>query len=141
MTLCSRVMDRLLAFNAVVIAVGLGAAGCASLRDDMIRAEEAYTATRYDHARVWLDDLEMQTPDMEPEMRARFYYLRGMTAYRLNERNDALHYLALAREVATDDESLMRPEWRSTLERTLTELTPEDASFRARGGAAPTRRR
>lgn len=132
-------MDRPSAFKLALVAAGaLGAVSCASLRDDMARAEEAYTATRYDHAVVWLDDLEASSPDMPLEMRARFYYLRGMTAYRLQDRDDALHYLAVAREVGGDDEEALPPEWRATLERTLTELIPDDASFRAR---APRARR
>ena len=137
MALCSAAMDRLLVF----LGLALCTAGCASLRDDMSRAEEAYTATRYDHALVWLTDLEDSTPDMKVEMRARFYYLRGMTAYRLGDRNDALHYLALAREVAQEDDEGQAPEWRTTMDRTLTELTPEDASFRARGPSRTRARR
>ena len=137
-------MDRLSRFNPLPVVAALGAAvvlaasGCASLRDDMARAEEAYTATRYDHALVWLEDLESSSPDMPLEMRARFYYLRGMTAYRLQDRDDALHYLGVAREVGGDDEEALPAEWRATLDRTLTELIPEDASFRAR---APRARR
>lgn len=107
-------------------------AGCAALRDDMQRAENAYTAARYEDALVWLEDLESDTPDMDPDMRARFYYLRGMTAYRLGKRNHALHYLAVCREVAGEDGGALDPEWRKTMERLLEELTPTDASFRAR---------
>ena len=117
----------------VVLSAGL-LAGCAALRDDMVRAENAYDEARYDDAMVWLVDLEQDTPDMDIDMRARFYYLRGMTAYRLGHRNPALHYLALAREVSGEEGSrALMPEQRQTMERTLAELTPQDASFRARG--------
>jgi hypothetical protein len=54
-----------------------------------------------------------------------------MTAYRLGQRNDALHYLALAREVE-EDTSTLTADQKRTMERTLTELTPNDSSFRAR---------
>lgn len=112
-------------------------AGCSALRDDMQRAENAYDEARYDAALVWLDDLEEDTPDMDVDMRARFYYLRGMTAYRLGHRSPALHYLALAREVSGEEATgALLPEQRQTMERTLAELTPQDASFRARGAAA-----
>lgn len=119
-------------FVALAAVVAL-ASGCAALRDDMVRAENAYEAAKYEEALVWLEDLESETPDMEPAMRARFYYLRGMTAYRLGKRNHALHYLAVAREVADEGGGTLKPGWRDTLDRTLAELTPTDASFRARG--------
>ncbi len=108
-------------------------AGCAALRDDMQRAEDSYDQARYDDALVWLEDLEEDTPDMDLDMRTRFYYLRGMTAYRLGHRDHALHYLAVARELAGEETSAaLRPEQRQTMERALTELTPHDASFHAR---------
>lgn len=115
----------------------LGASGCAALRDDLIRAEQSYDQARYEDALVWLDDLEDDTPDMDVDMRARFYYLRGMTAYRLGHRDDALHYLALARELAGEETSRsLRPEQRQTMTRTLDELTPVDASFHARASTS-----
>jgi len=109
-------------------------AGCAALRDDMKRAEDAYQQARYDEALVWLDDLERDTPDMNEDMRAKFYFLRGMTAYRLGHRDHALHYLALAREVSGEQSTgtLLSDEYQ-LMERTLTELTPQDAAgFHAR---------
>ncbi len=62
-------------------------------------------------------------------MRARCYYLRGMTEYRLGHRADALHYLAVAREVAGERGSGLRPEWRQIMDRTLTELTPRGMDY------------
>jgi len=120
----------------VALALVLLALGCAALKNDMQLAETAYDEARYDEALIWLDDLEKDTPDMDVEMQARFYYLRGMTAYRLGHRNDALHYLAVAREVAGEESvTTLRPEWRQAMDRTLTELTPHDRSFRAREGS------
>lgn len=106
--------------------------GCAALADDLHRSQEAYDSARYDAALIWLEDLEKDVPDMEPSMRARFYFLRGMTAYRLGWRTEALHYLALARETAGDRGESLGPVWRVLLTRTLTELTPTTGTFRAR---------
>ena len=110
-------------------------ASCAQLREDLRKAEADYDAARYENAVVWLDDLERDTPSMDEQMRARFYYLRGMTAYRLNRRTEALHYLALAREVAGEQGVGLREQWRSTLEGTLEELTPTTATWVARPAA------
>ena len=62
----------------------------------------------------------------------RFYFLRGMTAYRLDHRDDALFYLGIAREVAGEGDGSLGPRWQQTMERTIAELTPESATFRAR---------
>ena len=78
------------------------ASGCAAISDDMQRAEATYEQARYEDTLIWLRDLEDDAPTMDLEMRARYYYLRGMTEYRLGHRLDALHYLAVAREVAGD---------------------------------------
>jgi uncharacterized protein YceK len=120
----------------LILALAIALAGCASLRDDMSRAESAYDASDYDASLVWLTDLETQVPDMDMPMRARFYYMRGMTAYRLGKRNDALHYLALAREVAGPRGEGMRAEWQQQMERALTDLTPHDASSAARASTS-----
>lgn len=118
--------------SLAVTLFALSLTACASLRDDMGRAEAAYDASDYDSSLVWLEDLESQVPDMDVPMRARFYYMRGMTAYRLGKRNDALHYLALAREVGGPRGEGMRAEWQQQMDRALTDLTPNDASFAAR---------
>ncbi len=113
------------------LAVALGAssvlAGCASLRDDLLHAETAFDAARYDESEVWLRDLESQAPDMDAEQRSRFYYMRGMTAYRLRHRPDALHYLALAREVSGPRNMGLRPEWVTAMTRAIDELAPDGA--------------
>jgi hypothetical protein len=112
----------------VVLSI-LALAGCAAVRDDMRRAETSYEQARYEDTLVWLRDLEHDAPGMDPEMRARYFYLRGMTEYRLGHRSYALHYLAVAREVAGDQGAGLRPEWRPIMERTLAELTPRGMDF------------
>lgn len=96
----------------------------------MNRAETAYGAARYEDTLIWLRDLEADAPSMDLQMRARYYYLRGMTEYRLGHREDSLHYLAVAREVVGDGGAGLRPEWRQIMDRTLTELTPRGMNHR-----------
>jgi hypothetical protein len=128
-------MMRLVAAAGLVLAVG--AMACQAVRDDMTRAQRSYEAARYERTRVWLQDLEADVPDMDRPLRARFFYLRGMTAYRLGHRNEALHYLALAREEARDREGLLGPKWRKSMNRTLEELVPKGASHKARKSESP----
>lgn len=105
--------------------------GCGALREDLNRAQQSYEEARYQDTLTWLEGLERDVPAMEPPLRARYYYLRGMTTYRLDERSDALHYLALAREEASAGRGL-DPDQQKQMARALEELTPKDASFEAR---------
>lgn len=105
-------------------------AGCAAVSDDMRRAEQAYETARYEDTLIWLRDLEDDAPGMDLEMRARYFYLRGMAEYRVGHRADALHYLAVAREIASDGGADLRPEWVQIMNRTLEELTPTGMTWR-----------
>ena len=119
-----------LTLSAVLVVNAAVALGCAALRDDLRRAQADYEEARYEDALVWLRDLEDDAPAMDLETRGRYFYLRGMTEYRLGHRADALHYLAVAREVTGDQGAGLRPEWRQIMERTLAELTPRGMSHR-----------
>lgn len=90
----------------------------------MRRAEQAYDEARYESAEVWLTDLEDRAAGMDDETRALYFYLRGMTEYRLGQRLRALHYLAVAREIAGERDEGLHPEQARILDATLAELTP-----------------
>ncbi|MFK7989226.1 MAG: hypothetical protein AB8I08_24620 [Sandaracinaceae bacterium] len=130
----SRLASHVLLFALSVPLFG----GCAALRDDMQRAEQSYDAARYEDALIWFRDLETDAPSMDDRMRARYFYLRGMTEYRLGHRLQALHYLAVAREIAGEDDVGLRPEWRQIMDRTLTELTPRTMTHRPPAAAEET---
>jgi hypothetical protein len=116
--------------RVLAVLLSLGAFGCAAVADDMRRAEASYEQARYEDSLVWLTALEEDASAMDPELRARYFYLRGMTEYRLGDRADALHYLAVAREVSGERGVGLRPEWRQIMDRTLTELTPRGQTHR-----------
>ena len=120
-------------FAGLVLLASVG--GCAAVSDDMRRAEQTYETARYENTLIWLEDLEHEAPGMDVEMRVRYYYLRGMTEFRLGHRADALHYLAVAREIAGDSGGGLRDDWRQIMDRTLTELTPQGMGWRPSAGA------
>jgi hypothetical protein len=95
---------------------------CAALRDDMRRTETAFDEARYEDVQAWLAELEPQVPDMRKPMRVRFYYLRGVTAFRLGDKVRARHYLALCREEGLPNGEGLRDDWRPILDSTLREL-------------------
>ena len=105
------------------------ASACTSAATDLRSAQDLYRDARYEQAAAWLDALEPELQQMSSAERARFYYLRGMSAFRLGQRADALHYLALAQVLFGDAPDDIPPPWRPVLERTLEALGP--------GGSAP----
>ena len=111
--------------------------GCASVTSDLQRAQLLYKDARYEETEAWLGELEHDAPSMSPAELARFHYLRGMTAFRLGQRDEALHFLALADALAAQALDRLPPGWNDVMQRTLAELTPQSASAHARDPAQP----
>jgi len=106
----------------ILVALVMVLSACAALRDDMRRAEDAFDQARYEQVEVWLSDLELSVADMDRPMRARFYYLRGTSAYRLGDTRRARHFLALCREEAEEQGLGLRSEWRVNLDKLQREI-------------------
>lgn len=98
--------------------------GCTTVRDDVRRAETAFSEARYEDVEAWLEALAPSVPDMEPALRARFYYLAGMSAYRMGERARARHALALCREELAVHRVALPEPWLRNLQGALAELAP-----------------
>ena len=105
---------------------------CTTVSSELRTTQTLYKDARYEEAQLWLAELEMSCADMSPAELARFYYLRGMTAFRLGQPEDALHYLVLAQVLDGDDQSHLPPSWRAVMERTLAQVMPTSASPHAR---------
>ena len=120
---------------AMLAVVGLSSAlGCASYSDALSRGQRYYEDNQYERALALWRDLDRRQADFEPRERARYAYFRGMTDYRLGYRDDARHWLAIAR--ATEDE---RPGglgsvWLARLDGALADLGREPS----RSGAEST---
>lgn len=106
--------------------------GCGQLRDDLQRAREAYDIAKYEDAQVWLEAIEPDVAQLDGHQRVRFYYLRGMTAERLGQRADALHYLSLANEgvQSAGTRAGLTDDQRRTLDVTLPTLIPTGRDHR-----------
>jgi hypothetical protein len=98
--------------------------GCGASLRALDRAESDYDDARYEAALEWLEDLETHATGFDEDNRVRYFYLRGMTEYRLAHRYSALHHLALAREMAGERGEGLEGDQRELLARTLAELTP-----------------
>jgi hypothetical protein len=114
---------RVVASTALLcVLVGLACA-CTSLGDEVRRAEQAFSEARYEDVEAWLSDLEPSLGKMSTPLRARYYYLAGMSAYRIGQRAEARHALALCREEVDTLAEKLPPAWMHNLEKALEELS------------------
>jgi hypothetical protein len=112
----------------VTAALSLLLLSCSSTNSDLLAAQSLYRDARYEQTAAWLDALEPELRTMSTGEQARFYYLRGMSAFRLGQRADALHYLALAQVLFDNEPEDIPPPWRPVLERTLEALGPSGSA-------------
>ena len=109
----------------LIVALALASVGCGRLEEHVRHADAAYRASRYEDAEEWLERVELEVGDLAPDARSRFYFVRGMSAFRLGHRDEAFHYLALCRENSQLPESAIPPEDTEVMTRALAELTPD----------------
>jgi hypothetical protein len=110
---------------------------CTTHADDLRRAQNAFAAARYEDVEVWLRDLEPELGRMDVEERATYFYLAGMSAYRMGHRACARHALALCREESAALKHGLPEQWRRNLDVALRELAPSvDPNEKPRDAAA-----
>ena len=110
-------------------------AGCATYRDDLHRGQRFYTDNHYDQALSIWRVLEADLDSLSPAERSQYAYLRGMTDYRLSMREDARHWLALAKVQNEMNPGSLDATAVEFLDKTLTELNAE--AYRNLPGKGP----
>lgn len=84
--------------SGLMATVGVCAAlSCASHSDALARGQRYYEDNQYERALALWRDLDRRGAVFSSSERARYAYFRGMTDYRLGYRDDARHWLAIAR--------------------------------------------
>jgi hypothetical protein len=121
--------------SAVILGLLLAAA-CTTTASELRASQTLYKDARYEECQRYLEALEVDVRDMNDRDLTRFYYLRGMTAFRLDQPDDALHYLALAATLVDEDAQRLPESWLPILQRTLEQVTPATASPHALGAGA-----
>jgi hypothetical protein len=111
------VLTRCLAVAALLIATA-----CTSVSKDLGTVALLYRDARYEAAAAWLEQLSLEIARMDLRERAKFHYLRGMTAYRLYQYPDAAHELALAASAVAVTGDALSDEQRGMLDQTLAEV-------------------
>jgi hypothetical protein len=97
-------------------------AACTTARDDLRRAERAFAEARYEDVEAWIVELAPELPAMEPRQRAHYYYLAGMSAFRIGKRSRARHALALCREEVELEKVQLPETWSRNLHAALEQL-------------------
>lgn len=118
----------------VVGLFGLLLGGCFGPRDILARGQAYYEDNEYERALAVWRELERHEPVLGPAERARYAYLRGMTDYRLGFRDDARHWLAMAKVTEQQHPGSLAPVWLTRLDGALGDLDQEMFGIRAEGG-------
>jgi hypothetical protein len=111
------------AVHTVLLGVLLGA--CSGSRDALARGQRYYEENQYERALAVWRDVGRSEASLNREQSLRYAYLRGMTDYRLGFRDEARHWLALARARERQAPSSMNPEWSLRLDGALRDLNHE----------------
>jgi hypothetical protein len=100
--------------------------GCATNADTIERGRRYYEDNQYERALALWRDLDRRDARLAPAERARFVYFRGMTDYRLGYRDEARHWLAVARQLELGSPGVLQPAWLDRLQVALRDLDRND---------------
>ena len=106
---------------------------CAGHSDAIERGQRYYEDNQYERALALWRDLDRRDATLSPAERARFAYFRGMTDYRLGFRDDARHWLSIAKARDVDGSAGLGAVWRERLDGALADLDRETFGIRSVG--------
>ena len=120
--------------KALVALFGLALASCFGPAEILARGQAYYEDNEYERALAVWRELERHERVLGTTERARYAYLRGMTDYRLGFRDDARHWLAMAKTTEQQHPGSLAPVWMTRLDGALGDLDREMFGIRAEGG-------
>ena len=89
------------------------------------RREGVREANQHEQALAIFRTLETDTGHFDTSERARYFYLRGMTDYRIGYKADARHYLLLASAVETQSPGTLPDDWKQRLNEAVGTLSSQ----------------
>lgn len=125
--------------SALLLIGALASTSCRTYRDELVRAQSAFEKNEHERTLALLRDLEPDMTRLATPEQAQYAYLRGMTDYRIGYKNDARHWLAVARAFDEQSPGILPADWKQRTTETLAEL---DGIVQTKGYAAlsaPTR--
>ena len=133
----SRAMLRLARRVVLAGSVGLGAslslASCVTYTEELNRGQRHFQGNEYEQALAIWRVLERDIDSLPPGDRARYAYFRGMTDYRMSLRDDARHWLAMARAYDQAVPGGIEDAWRERMKEALKDL---EGDLRGEGAVA-----
>jgi len=96
--------------------------GCQTYQDDLMRSERAFEQNEHEHSLAILRQLEPDTQHLAANEQAQYFYIRGMTDYRIGYKVDARHWLALAEALTERTPGLLPDDWKARMKEALGEL-------------------
>lgn len=120
--------------KALVALLGLVIASCFGPAEILARGQAYYEDNEYERALAVWRELERHERVLGTTERARYAYLRGMTDYRLGFRDDARHWLGMAKSTEQQHPGSLAPVWMTRLDGALGDLDREMFGIRAEGG-------
>jgi hypothetical protein len=106
---------------------------CVTYGEALNRGQRHFQANEYEQALAIWRSLERDLDSLAPGDRARYAYFRGMTDYRMSLRDDARHWLAMARAYDQAVPGGMEDAWRERMRDALKDL---DGDVRGEGPVA-----
>lgn len=106
---------------------------CSSQHAALTRGQSYYDDNQYEPALAVWRELGRHEAELSAPEYARYAYLRGMTDYRLGFRDDARHWLAMAKATERRHPGGLEPEWLTRLDAALGDLDREIFGIRADG--------
>lgn len=123
-------MRFVIALSVIVLA---SSASCATYRNELVAAQTAFENNQHERTLALLRDLEPDVTRLAHSEQAQYAYLRGMTDYRVGYKNDARHWLAIARAFDEQTPGILPTDWKQRTTETLAEL---DGVVQTQGYAA-----
>src|SRR5687768_4218769 len=125
--------DASMSARRALLATAWLALSCAGYADALTRGQRYYEDNQYERALAVWRELDRRDAAFSRGERARYAYFRGMTDYRLGFRDDARHWLAIAKAAQGPSGGGLRRDWLERLDGALIDLEREALGQRADG--------
>lgn len=114
-------------FSAPLLLLGvwLSSVACQSYADQVHRGQSYYEQNLYEQSLAVWRHLEKDLDSLGAAERVRYCYLRGMSGYRLEAKEDARYWLSLARAGSRKTKGALEEDELARLEHALGELNAE----------------
>jgi hypothetical protein len=109
-------------------------AACSGQRDALVRGQHYYEDNQYERALALWRELARHEDVLTEAESTRYAYLRGMTDYRLGFRDDARHWLAIAKAGEQRHPGDLDVQWISRLDGALSDLQHDILGVQVDGG-------